>query len=187
MEKDPPNPSREKEAHPSSTTTTPISPSNPTANVEPPSHTAQTPPASPPGQPPAGIGSLPPVPPSPTGESHSTWVQRWSDAIPIAIFGLLVVALVKLAIILIKLIYPLPYPTRMYLALSAGAGVLILAGLFFLIILIPAASRFLKSELRTELYSVRASSLCVIAGLIIFGIVAIGLVLAQLMQNAGRP
>jgi len=75
----------------------------------------------------------------------------------------------------------------MYLALSAGAAIFVLAGLFFLIILIPAASRFLKSELRTELYSVRASSLCVIAGLIMLGIVAIGLVLAQVVQTLRRP
>ena len=100
---------------------------------------------------------------------------------------MLAVVLVGLAITLVKLIYPLPYPTRMYLALSAGAAILVLAGLFFLIILIPAASRFLKSELRTELYSVRASSLCVIAGLIMLGIVAIGLVLAQVVQTLRRP
>lgn len=63
---------------------------------------------------------------------------------------------------------------------------LIFAGLFFLIILIPAASKFLKSELRTELFSVRASSLCVIAGLVIFGIVAIGLVSDELIQTLRR-
>jgi hypothetical protein len=186
MQKDRPNPAREKQGDFSSTTQTPTSPTPPTVVEESPTTAAQTPPASPPGQPPAGTEPPPPTPAS-TEESRSSWVKRWSDAIPIAIFGALVVVLLRLAIILVKLIYPLPYPTRMYLALSAGAAVLVLAGLFFLIILIPAASKFLKSELRTELYSVRASSLCVIAGLIMFGIVAIGLVLEQVMQALRRP
>lgn len=140
MEEVPPNPARE-EGHLS-----------PTGNA------GQTPTAP----------LLPPTPPSPSGESHSIWVQQWG--IPVGIFLVVAAVLVRLAIALVKLIYPLPYPTRMYLALSAGAAVLVLSGLFFLIIVIPAASRYLKSELRTELYSVRASSLCVIAGLIMFGL-----------------
>lgn len=184
MDKDPPNPTREKEGHLPSTAPTPISPTNP--NAEPSGTAAQTPTGSPPGQPPAGIGSIPPMPPS-SGESRSSLLQRWLDVIPIAILGALAAVLVTLAIILIKLIYPLPYPTRMYLALSGGAAVLVFAGLSFLIILIPAASRFLRSELRTELYSVRASSLCVIAGLIMLGVVAVGLVSAQLIQALRRP
>lgn len=72
----------------------------------------------------------------------------------------------------------------MYVALSAGAGTLVLGGLIFLISVIPAAAS--KSNIRTELYSVRAAYLCVIAGLILIGIVAIGLVFAQVMQTVGR-
>lgn len=125
------------------------------------------------------------MPPAPLESNSSSWVQQW--IIPIAIFGALVLVIMKLAITFVKLIYPLPYPTRMYLALSTGAATLVLVGLFFLIILIPLASRSFKSELRTELYSVRASSLCVISGLIMFALIAIGLILAQVMQTLRRP
>jgi hypothetical protein len=103
------------------------------------------------------------------------------------IFAILLVKLILWGVYLAKLIYRLPDPTRMYLGLSEGAAALVLAGLVFLIVLIPAAATFLKSELRTELYSVRASFLCVVAGLILFGIVAIGLVFAQVMQTLRRP
>ncbi|HEX8815116.1 MAG TPA: hypothetical protein VF753_06420 [Terriglobales bacterium] len=97
------------------------------------------------------------------------------------------VVLLVLPFLLLWLIGHQPYPTRMYLALSSGAAVSVLTGMFFLVSLIPFASKVLKSELRTELYSVRASYLCVIAGLVMLAVVTIGLVAAQLIQTLRRP
>lgn len=182
MQKDPPNAAGDLSA----AKTTPTSPAAPHAH-EGLFAAAEIPPTSPSGEKPKGTGTFPSTQLNPPESRFSRWVHRSSYAIPIVILGAFAIVLLKLAIILFHLMYPLSYPTQMYLSLSAGAAILILAGLFFLIILIPAASKFLKSELRTELYSVLASSLCVIAGLIMLGIVAIGLVSTQLIQALRRP
>lgn len=185
MEEDARNAAGEKRMDPSSAMTTPTSSASPAANEALP--LAAKMPATPPSSaPPLGTGTLPPTPANQPESRFASWIPRWPDVIPITILLALAIVLVELSNVLFKRIYPLPYPTRMYLSLSAGAAILIFAGLFFLIILIPAASKFLKSELRTELFSVRASSLCVIAGLVIFGIVAIGLVSDELIQTLRR-
>lgn len=133
-------------------------------------------------QPSGGPPLAPPPQPTPTSEpkkSGSSWGPGLTVAVTTAGF-------VLLASIVGFCIYPLGYPTRAYVALAATATGLVLAGLLFLIVWIPAASKYFKPDLRTELYSVRAAYVCVIAGLIMFGIVAIGVVLAQVMRTVGH-
>jgi hypothetical protein len=88
---------------------------------------------------------------------------------------------VALTIVICKL----PAPARTFVALSAAAGVLVVGGLVTLIVLIPAAGSDL--DVRTEFYSARAAYLCVIAGLVLFGVVAIGAVFARVMLTIRRP
>jgi hypothetical protein len=94
---------------------------------------------------------------------------------------------VLVGIALTLLIYPMPAPARTFVALAAVAGVLIVGGLVTLIVLIPAAGS--NPEVKTEFYSARAAYLCVITGLVVLGIIAIGAVFARVMLmftgNAG--
>jgi hypothetical protein len=92
-----------------------------------------------------------------------------------------VLAGIALTIVICKL----PAPARTFVALSAAAGVLVVGGLVTLIVLIPAAGSDL--DVKTEFYSARAAYLCVIAGLVLFGVVAIGAVFARVMLTIGRP
>ena len=126
-----------------------------------------------------GTTQPPSSPPNEDAKRPANWMRR-------SIVVSAAATAAALAIILARFIYRLPYPTRAYLALAVGAGTLILAGLAFLIILIPAGSKYLKSDVRTEHYSVRAAYLCVITGLILFGIIAIGLVFSQVAQAVWR-
>jgi hypothetical protein len=86
-------------------------------------------------------------------------------------------------IVLAIVIWRMPAPARTFVALSAAAGVLVVGGLVTLIVLIPAAGS--NPELKTEFYSARAAYFCVIAGLILFGVVAIGAVFARVMWTVG--
>jgi hypothetical protein len=96
---------------------------------------------------------------------------RWNVFWVIAIIG--VVASIALA----HLISAMPAPARTFVALGVCAGALIVGGLVFLIILIPAAGS--NPDVKTEFYSARAAYNCVIAGLIAFLIVAIGAIVAS--------
>jgi len=62
---------------------------------------------------------------------------------------------------------------------------LIVGGLVTLIVLIPAAGGS-NSDIKTEFFSARAAYLCVITGLVLFGIVAIGAVFARVVLTVGR-
>ena len=120
--------------------------------------------------------------PAPRGIGDQSQVWRtWRGPLTV---GITIAAAVALSLELTKVIYPIPGPTRTFVALSAEAGALVIGGLVFLIVLIPVAAS--KSDVRTELYSVRAAYLCVVAGLILLGIVAVGAVVAQVMLTVGR-
>ena len=90
-----------------------------------------------------------------------------------------VVAGIALTIVICRL----PAPARTFVTIAAAAGVLVVGGLVTLIVLIPAAGS--NPEVKTEFYSARAAYLCVIAGLILFGVVAIGAVFARVMLIVG--
>lgn len=172
METDAPNSTRETEGQLPSPTTSKTS-TTPSANEELTRGAPPTKPASSPAlQPKAQPNSTKDL-----ANSRASWVRQWAGLITIAAAALL-------AIVLSYLIYPLCDPNRSYVALSAAAGSLVVGGLVVLIVLIPAAAS--KSDVRTELYSVRAAYLCVVAGLILLVIVAIGVVFAQVMQTVGR-
>jgi hypothetical protein len=86
-------------------------------------------------------------------------------------------------IALTTVISRVPAPTRTFVAIFAAAGVLVVGGLVTLIVLIPAAGS--NPDVKTEFYSARAAYLCVITGLLLFGVVAIGAVFARVMLNIG--
>ena len=86
-------------------------------------------------------------------------------------------------IILTAVVSRVPGPVRTFVALSAVAGVLVVGGLVTLIVLIPAAGS--NPDVKTEFHSSRAAYLCIITGLILFGIVTIGAVIARVMLTVG--
>jgi|ERR1700722_6535853 hypothetical protein len=93
--------------------------------------------------------------------------------------GLTVLSGIALTIVISRV----PAPTRTFVAIFAAAGVLVVGGLVTLIVLIPAAGS--NPDVKTEFYSARAAYLCVITGLVLFGVVAIGAVFARVMLNVG--
>jgi hypothetical protein len=99
-------------------------------------------------------------------------------------FLIIAIAFLAIALYLIKVINGMPTPARTFVALCVAAGALVVGGLVTLIVIIPAAGS--RSDVKTEFYSARAAYLCVIAGLALFGIVAIGAVFARVMLNVGR-
>jgi len=85
---------------------------------------------------------------------------------------------------LAALICSIPAPAQTFVSLSTVSGVLIVGGLVTLIVLIPAAGGS-NSDIKTEFFSARAAYLCVITGLVLLGIVAIGAVFARVMLTVG--
>lgn len=65
-----------------------------------------------------------------------------------------------------------PVPARTFVALAAAAGALVVGGLVTLIVIIPAVGS--NPDVKTEFYSARAAYLCVVAGLMLLGAVAVG-------------
>jgi hypothetical protein len=90
---------------------------------------------------------------------------------------------VLLGVALALVICSMPAAARTFVGLSAVAGVLIVGGLVTLIVLIPAAGS--NPDVKTEFFSARAAYFCVIAGLGLFGIVAIGAIFARVMLTVG--
>jgi hypothetical protein len=80
-------------------------------------------------------------------------------------------------------ICPIPAPAQTFVSLSAVGGVLIVGGLITLIVLIPAAGS--NSDIKTEFLSARAAYFCVIAGLVLLGVVAVGAVSVRVMLTLG--
>lgn len=93
------------------------------------------------------------------------------------------VVTVAAGIALTEVISRIPAPVRTFVALAAVAGVLVVGGLVTLIVLIPAAGS--NPDVKTEFYSSRAAYLCIITGLMLFAIVAIGAVIARVMLTVG--
>jgi len=88
-----------------------------------------------------------------------------------------------IAVVLIPwLVYALPAAPRTYVALSIVAGALTGCGVVLLIVVIPA---FGSSDLKTEFYSARAAYLCVVAGLVLFGVITVGAVFARVVLTLG--
>ena len=81
-------------------------------------------------------------------------------------------------------IHRMPLPFRTFETMSLSAGALVVGGLLTLIGIIPAVR--LNSDVKTEFYSARAAYLCVVAGLVLFGIITIGAVLAQVVLLTRR-
>lgn len=100
--------------------------------------------------------------------------KHWKSATFVTVLG---------GIALAAVIYMVPDPARTFVALAASAAVLVVGGLVTLIVLIPAAGS--NPEVKTEFLSARAAYFCVIAGLILFGVVAIGAVLARVILTVG--
>ena len=111
--------------------------------------------------------------------SRPSGEERW---VPPIIAALLIVVS---GIVLTFLIYPFPPPGRTFVALLAVAGALVVGGLSTLMYLIPSAAS--NREVKTEFYSARAAYLCVLAGLLLSVIVAIGAVFAAVVLLIGRP
>ncbi len=88
-----------------------------------------------------------------------------------------------LAGILWELISRMSDPARVFAALLAVAGYLVVSGLVFLVVVIPAAGS--NPEVKTEFYSARAAYFCVISGLVLVGIVTIGILIALIMTGTG--
>ncbi len=89
-----------------------------------------------------------------------------------------------IAYALVRVVYALPPPARAYVALSIVAGALVACGFVLLIGVIPAFGS-LNPDLRTEFLSSRAAYLCVVAGLVLFGVITIGAVFARVVLTLG--
>jgi hypothetical protein len=115
---------------------------------------------------------------SPPEDSSAARQNRW--ALP-AFAGALAGVLAGIA--LAVSICPIPAPAQTFVSLAAVAGVLIVGGLIALIVLIPAAGS--NSDIKTEFLSARAAYFCVIAGLVLLGVVAVGAVSVRVMLTVG--
>jgi hypothetical protein len=77
------------------------------------------------------------------------------------------------------IVYRMPPAVRTFVALGAAAGALVVGGFITLIVLIPTAGS--NPDVKTEFYSARAAYVCVVAGLVLLGIVTIGAVFARVV------
>jgi|SRR5579872_5713107 len=77
-----------------------------------------------------------------------------------------------------------PATFRPFVALGASAAFLVIMGLTTLISIIPATA--LNPDVKTEFFSARAAYICVLAGLILLGIVGIGAAFAQVVLVLGE-
>lgn len=103
---------------------------------------------------------------------------------PVARHMALPTVLAVLFVIALAMANRMPDTVRTFVALSIIAGALVLGGFVTLILLIPATRP--NPDVKTEFLSARAAYLCVIAGLILFGIITVGAVFARVMLNVGR-
>jgi len=101
---------------------------------------------------------------------------RWLPPAVLAAFGVI-------AIVVSRWIYAVPPAARTFASLSALAFALIVGGFIVLMVLVPAAGS--NPEVKTEFHTARAAYLCVVAGLIILSIVAIGAVFARIVLTIG--
>jgi hypothetical protein len=75
-------------------------------------------------------------------------------------------------------------PARTFVVLSVVAGALVVGGFLALVVIIPGVRR--NPEIKTEFLSARAAYFCVLVGLVLFAIIAIGAVLTRVMLNLRR-
>jgi hypothetical protein len=127
---------------------------------------------------PNDLERLPEVPKAPALDNN-----RSSMPTPTHSALTIVASFTTIFLIALTLTYYTPAPARTFVGFSVIAAALVVGGLITLIVLIPAAGS--NPDVKTEFFSARAAYLCVVAGLLLFGVVVVGAVVARVMLTAG--